>query len=351
MRGQTSLGWPMLLRACWALVVLVVLLGVRANAADSDRNYETQLCAPYGGITQWNTHWQQHPFSECHYSDRCPNCIGFCYARQIACRNGQNFIVWSQLRPYESDAWKSAEWSAIQEHEQRENAKLSSAAAWANSSPIPQFLLLGLSIALTFVAWRGLSDDDWRMAPLVLFNAYLAVSLLFFNTTEKGSYWIVHQLDTMVFFHSWLFFAAFVGFVAVAVQPFIQGWDYLFVKHPAEPVVEQALSSGEAIDHQALSAALATNPAEFDQLQPKWHYKHQAEKARALIGKLEEDARLAEAAIERERARATQKSEYQTRAAMQDTAPLEKLEPRLVTDEEKRKLHHWAENQWNRYRE
>ena len=273
-------------------------------ASAADQNWDAQTCAPHGGFANYINYGWQVRVEGCR--QWCPQCVQYCYIRQIGCRNGQTFNIYSQVRPYRPDAEQSAELSQIQAQERHDTTQFAASPAWENLSPIPQFLILGLSIALTFVAWRGIGDDDWRMAPLSMFNIYLAVSLLFFNTTAKGSSQIAYWLDTTLFFHSWLFFGAFVGFVAVGVQPFIQGWDYLFVKHPAEPVIEQALSTGAAVDHQALSSALTPNPAEFDDPLPVWHYKHQAEKARALIAKLEEDARLAEAAIERERARARQ---------------------------------------------
>jgi Pyruvate/2-oxoacid:ferredoxin oxidoreductase delta subunit len=303
------------------VVALACMALVRTASATSIQEYDQNACMAHGGVrgianpfhyffVRWPV--KNDGTSRCM---NCPQCIRYCYEYTLVCNDDASLTRYTQVQPflsqygdrptYISEVQQSGEWSAIQGQEQHDNTQFSSTAAWENLSPIPQFLILGLSIALTFVAWRGLGDDDWRMAPLGIFNLYLPVSLLFFNTTAKGSSGFAYWLDTTLFFHSWLFFAAFVGFVAVGVQPFIQGWDYLFVKHPAEPVIEQALSSGEAIDHEALASALTPDPAEFDDPKPAWHNKHQAERARALKAKLEEDGRLADAAIERERARTT----------------------------------------------
>lgn len=223
--------------------------------------------------------------------------------------------IYSQVRPYRSEAEQSAELSQIQAQESHDNGHFASTAKWQALSPWPQFLILGLSIALTVVAWRGLGDVDWRMATLSVFNPYLAVSLLFFNTTAKGSFGLWYFLDSWLFFHSWLFLLALIGVIAAGVEPFMKGWDYYFVKHPAEPLINQALSSGTAIDNHALASALTTSAEEINNPLPAWHYEHQAEKARKLKEKLDRDTELARAAIARERARAALEDEQQASAA------------------------------------
>ena len=207
------------------------------------------------------------------------------------------------------------ELSQIQAQETHDNAQFAASPAWENLSPIPQLLILGLSIALTFVAWRGIGDDDWRMGPMGLFNIYLAVSLLFFNTTAKGSSQIAYWLDTTLFFHSWLFFGALVGFVAVGVQPFIQGWDYLFVKHPAADIVNTAVDNNMPMHRQSFTQALWVSPEDIFQWRPGWYYDHYEEKARKLTQKLDGDAALARAAAARERARAELQDEEEASAA------------------------------------
>ena len=274
----------------------------------SDQQGDANACAPYGGFAKYENYGWKVPLAGCR--QWCPQCVQYCYIHQILCRNGQMVNIYSQLTPYRSDAEQSAELSQIQAQERHDDAQFGAAPAWENLSPIPQFLILGLSIALTMVAWRGLGDNDWRMAPLGIFNLYLPVSLLFFNATAKGSSGFAYWLDTTLFFHSWLFLLALIAVIAVGAEPFMKGWDYYFIKHPAESVIEQALSTGEGTDYDALAAALTTNLAEFNDPPSAWHSRNQAEKAAALKEKLDADARLAEAAIARERARDAERDKY-----------------------------------------
>jgi hypothetical protein len=279
----------------------------------SDQQGDANACAPYGGFAKYENYGWKVPLAGCR--QWCPQCVQYCYIHQILCRNGQMVNIYSQLTPYRSDAEQSAELSQIQAQERHDTAQFAASPAWENLSPIPQFLILGLSIALTAVAWRGLADVDWHMALLSLFNPYLAVSLLFFNTTAKGSSGFAYWLDTTLFFHSWLFLLALIGVIAAGAVPFVKGWDYYFVKHPAEPIVNEALSSGTAIDNHALASALTTSAEEINNPLPAWHYEHQAEKARKLKEKLDRDTELARAAIVRERARAALEDEQQASAA------------------------------------
>jgi hypothetical protein len=245
------------------------------------------------------------------------------------CADGTNLNRYSQTRPfisdraepltYTSEADEFQEWAEIQEQERRDNAHFASTAEWEKLSPWAQFLILGISIALTAIAWRGLTNDNlinnWRRCALSYFNLYLAVSLLFFNTTAKGSSALAYWLDTHVFFHSLAFVLALLGTAVVGAAPFRRGWDYYFVKHPVADIINSALGNNTPIHGQSLAAALTTNPAEIRYPLPAWHYEHQAEKARKLAEKLDRDADLARAAIARERARNELKCEQEASAA------------------------------------
>jgi hypothetical protein len=101
--------------------------------------------------------------------------------------------------------------------------------------------------------------------------------------------------------------AAMGGVGLVVIILFGEGarWaDDIFVQHPAEPIVEAALRKGRKLDTSALRDALTPALEDLDLDRPAYHYQHQTRKARALTEKLREDARLAEAAVRRERARA-----------------------------------------------
>jgi hypothetical protein len=95
-------------------------------------------------------------------------------------------------------------------------------------------------------------------------------------------------------------------FVWLFAKPFLKGFDYLFVPHPAEQVVERALASGEPVDAAALSAALAPDLSQITAPPPVFRSENQAARARALQDKLKADQAVAEEAIRREAARAQQ---------------------------------------------
>jgi len=84
--------------------------------------------------------------------------------------------------------------------------------------------------------------------------------------------------------------------------PIILHW--MFVKHPAEPVVAPALRKGSAIDVDKLANALTPDITKIAKPPPAYQSENQAERARALKQKLRDDAEVAEATERRERARA-----------------------------------------------
>jgi hypothetical protein len=84
--------------------------------------------------------------------------------------------------------------------------------------------------------------------------------------------------------------------------PVVSHW--LFVKHPAEPVVAPALRRGSAIDVDKLANALTPNIIKIAKPPPTYQSENQAGRARALKQKLRADAEVAEAIERRERARA-----------------------------------------------
>ena len=110
------------------------------------------------------------------------------------------------------------------------------------------------------------------------------------------------QLDNSIFFHSTLFMFVVLVFLESMRCRLQKGWDYLFVKHPATDIVNSAVDRGTAIHGKSLVRALSNQPDNLLHLRPRWHYEHQAEKARKLSEKLERDTELTRA-IARERAR------------------------------------------------
>jgi hypothetical protein len=112
-----------------------------------------------------------------------------------------------------------------------------------------------------------------------------------------------------------------IGWTLYYLPGFLMGlpivFNWFFVKHPAEPIVSSALESGSALQTQHLRESLTPRPSDLRLVEPAYHYEHQAERARALAAKLDEDARIAEAATRRERARAALEEAEQELADVQ----------------------------------
>jgi len=286
------------------LLVCLSSWGAPAHASYADDQGDAKACAPYGGYA--NIVHYGLPVSLAGCRQWCPQCIQYCYVREIACRNGQLVNLYSQVKPYRPEAEQSQEWSNIQSAKRNAEQQFSSAVAWRPLSPYPQFVLIGFFIIISTIAWFGRVKDgtglrDWGLnIPL---NAYLALSLATFNTALDSDP-LVQTLDQYVFFHSWFHSVVLVSFFVINAMPLIRGWDYLFVKHPAADIVNSAVDAGTAIHGQSLARALWVSPQDIFQWRPRWHYEHQAEKARKLREKLDRDTELARAAIARERARA-----------------------------------------------
>lgn len=101
----------------------------------------------------------------------------------------------------------------------------------------------------------------------------------------------------------WYFLGVVALFVLVYGQSLLGAYYYLFVRHPAEPIVTPALTSGAAINHNALADELEKAMASAGGKGAIYN-EDQALKAKALRDKLDADAELAAATVRRERARA-----------------------------------------------
>jgi hypothetical protein len=86
--------------------------------------------------------------------------------------------------------------------------------------------------------------------------------------------------------------------------PFLRGWHYLFVSHPATRVAGPPLRSGALFPKVELAHALRPDPAQLFNHPPAYKSRDMAEKAQALRDKIEADADIAAAAMRRDRARA-----------------------------------------------
>jgi hypothetical protein len=200
---------------------------------------------------------------------------------------------------YTSESQEQAEWAQVQ-------AKQASTKFWRPLSPYPQFVILGCFIAISGLAWfgrykNGTGIKDWHLN--YPFNLYFAISLLTFNTSGDSNN-LAQTLDGNIFFHSNIFLLAVVVFLAINAMSLARGWDYLFVKHPAANIVNSAVDHGTPIHGKSLVRAMSASLTDTLRLRPRWHYEHQAEKARKLSEKLDRDTELTRAAIARERVQA-----------------------------------------------
>ena len=96
--------------------------------------------------------------------------------------------------------------------------------------------------------------------------------------------------------------AAIAFFLTLA--NFVRGCHYLFVPHPAEPIIRPALRQGTSIDTAALADVVEPVIKHLHHPPPVYQSENQAARARALKDKIDADTELAEAALRRERAAA-----------------------------------------------
>jgi len=108
-------------------------------------------------------------------------------------------------------------------------------------------------------------------------------------------------------------------FAIVYLPRIMVGWHYLFVRHPAEVPAAPALRSGSLFDNEKLGDALTDNN-DIDRPPAAFKSRNLFRRASALHDKIVQDGRIAEAALERDRAKAQ---------AMQAQARLRELRKQL----------------------
>ena len=205
-----------------------------------------------------------------------------CYRYELACADGSRHAMASGLSPF-STVVDGVLW--------RHNA------------------VIGWLAALTIAAVAGIAwaPDQSRTDYLKKAGGFILYVLLIFPqlayaTSLPGRGW--YDIGSSLFNFSVL--VVLPLFLWMYTKPFLAGFDYLFVPHPAENAVETALRLGEPVDGAKLSEALIPDIKDLVAPPPAYHSKNQAAKARALREKLEADQALAEELIRREQARARQ---------------------------------------------
>lgn len=240
-------------RMIGALAFWVALAGSTvAMAGAADDAYNAQVCRQWGvESVSWVQKWRD-PTCD----GRCPACLQ-CYSRVIRCGNWVTHEVYSQSNPSLSDAQNAAGVPRLIAEAQQRQREIATIRNWENLSPWPQLAILLCFIVPSIIGFFGNSweRNEKARTAIIGLNCYFAVALLFFNTSRVSNT-LIHQIDGLLFFHSWFFPTAIVAFIIVVAKPFLVGCDFLFVKHPAADIVNSAVDAGTAIDARALASAL-----------------------------------------------------------------------------------------------
>ncbi len=203
-------------------------------------------------------------------------CTANCFRFILTCNNGRKFNLASRYTPYDPD-WVN--W-------------------FTEVYPFPQLLVFGLVAFLAFVMYQGKAA---KPALNAVYFGIVGLTMFFWPSgATQGPHAVGADLTMM---GSAFAVIGFPVFVVLNIKALMRGWNYLFVPHPAAPIVETALQGGRAIDTQRLAKTLQAG-ARDEEAYPVYHYENQAEKARALKDKINVDAATAAAMARREEARA-----------------------------------------------
>jgi hypothetical protein len=271
---------PQVLRLVLAFVLICAALvssaALRPAAAAWLDDKHEEMCRSHRGV---QLYWQPMRITS-----SPATCTTDCYGYQLICGDGTKTPLTSQYPPGVSEL-------TIFFHE---NEGLGFLVKLLMFAPVGFF---------AFVSTYGSKESFDRFA---LQNAIIAglfgVTLLVWGAGDmgEGEWSLARPLDYIV--GSVMTFAVVPVFLIVSVPAFLRGWNYLFVAHPAAPLVRPAVR-GQSVNVEGLADVLAEGAHDSGDA-ATYHYQHQAEKARALAAQLNTDSAIAEARAERERRRA-----------------------------------------------
>lgn len=206
-----------------------------------------------------------------------------CYRYQLACADGSRHAMASGLSPFST---------------------MLDGVLWRHNGVIGWLTAL-IVAGVAGIAWAPDQSrtDHLKKAGGFILYVFLIFPQFAYATSLPGRGW--YDFGSSLFNFSVLVMLPL--FLWMYTKPFLAGFDYLFVPHPAENAVKTALRLGEPVDGAKLSAALMPDINELMAPPPAYHSHNQAAKARALREKLQADQALAEELIRREQARARQK--------------------------------------------
>ena len=156
---------------------------------------------------------------------------------------------------------------------------------------------------LAFVMWHGKHISS---SANLSYLAIVGTAMFFWPATSTNA-----PLSAGADLTSMMIALAVIGFpvfLVLNIKALARGWNYLFTKHSAEPIVTPGLKSGSSIDTRMLARTLAAGGRDPES-HPAYHYENQAEKARALRDRID-DARTEVVAAERALEEARRRAEH-----------------------------------------
>jgi hypothetical protein len=231
--------------------------------------HHAELCRQHGGA--------YFPLLVLRTAPKGTACGDSCFRYNLGCRDGTQLTLFASYNP---DAGADDVFFA----------------EGVAGSVVKLLLIAGLGF-VAFVSVFGTTED--RSAIIwqnILVFVILAgtISVWGIRATNDG-----FTLGALIDFPAVVKYPAIFIFIAVRFPSVARGWNYLFVRHPAAPIV----SSGGPMDMPGLVRTLVSG-AEDPGIAAPYHYEHQSEKARALASRLDEDTAIIKARAERARLRA-----------------------------------------------
>lgn len=205
-----------------------------------------------------------------------------CYRSELACANGSKHAMASGISPFST---------------------MLDGVLWRHNGVIGWLTALCIA-AVAGIAWApDQSRTDYlKKAGGFILYVFLVFPQFAYATSLPGRGW--YDIGTSLF--GLTVVVVLPLFLWIYARPFVIGFDYLFIPHPAENAVEAAVRLGKPVDGAKLSEALLPDINELVAPPPAYRSRNQAARARALRDKLEADQALAEEAVRREQARARQ---------------------------------------------
>jgi hypothetical protein len=251
------------------LVGLMCLALVQPSAAGWADAAHERACQQQGGVASFG---DAKPI----VADPAACTSAYCFQYRLSCKKGAPHDLTSRYRPQASAA----------------DVFFYTHGLWLKA------LIVAAIVAFAVIAAFG---DTKRASALKRHGIYAAVFTVPILMWGVGAKHDTDFFDSTVFaIIRYLVFPVYIVYYSTA---FLQGWNYLFVRHPVTATIIPAVRTGEAIDTASVAQTL-TEGASDEGSKPAYHYEHQAQKAAEVLEQLERDTAVAEAALKRERARA-----------------------------------------------